>query len=127
MEEIMQIIIVALFVCILFSVVNQNKIMKQVNAEIDRKRQIDNQKFINILNQYQKYIEEFQKNSLEINKIERKKLEKYLKDEINKIQRSREPSLQDLLNKIPNEIRHCLLYTSPSPRDAHESRMPSSA
>ena len=22
---------------------------------------------------------------------------------------------------------HCLLYTSPSPRDAHESRMPSSA
>ena len=23
--------------------------------------------------------------------------------------------------------RHCLLYTSPSPRDAHESRMPSSA
>ena len=102
----MQIIIVALFVCILFSIVNQNKIMKQVNAEIDRKRQIDNQKFINILNQYQKYIEEFQKNSLEINKIERKKLEKYLKDEIIKIQRSKEPSLQDLLNKIPNEIRH---------------------
>ena len=24
-------------------------------------------------------------------------------------------------------IRGCLLYTSPSPRDAHESRMPSSA
>ena len=24
-------------------------------------------------------------------------------------------------------IRTCLLYTSPSPRDAHESRMPSSA
>ena len=24
-------------------------------------------------------------------------------------------------------IRFCLLYTSPSPRDAHESRMPSSA
>ena len=24
-------------------------------------------------------------------------------------------------------IRNCLLYTSPSPRDAHESRMPSSA
>ena len=23
--------------------------------------------------------------------------------------------------------RNCLLYTSPSPRDAHESRMPSSA
>ena len=28
----------------------------------------------------------------------------------------------------PNEyFTHCLLYTSPSPRDAHESRMPSSA
>ena len=24
-------------------------------------------------------------------------------------------------------FRNCLLYTSPSPRDAHESRMPSSA
>ena len=24
-------------------------------------------------------------------------------------------------------IQSCLLYTSPSPRDAHESRMPSSA
>ena len=26
-----------------------------------------------------------------------------------------------------NKIKNCLLYTSPSPRDAHESRMPSSA
>ena len=25
------------------------------------------------------------------------------------------------------EVKACLLYTSPSPRDAHESRMPSSA
>ena len=25
------------------------------------------------------------------------------------------------------EVENCLLYTSPSPRDAHESRMPSSA
>ena len=28
---------------------------------------------------------------------------------------------------IPPKIKACLLYTSPSPRDAHESRMPSSA
>ena len=28
---------------------------------------------------------------------------------------------------ISNQYRICLLYTSPSPRDAHESRMPSSA
>ena len=26
-----------------------------------------------------------------------------------------------------SDIKYCLLYTSPSPRDAHESRMPSSA
>ena len=28
---------------------------------------------------------------------------------------------------IAGQARTCLLYTSPSPRDAHESRMPSSA
>ena len=30
-------------------------------------------------------------------------------------------------NEIYDEYINCLLYTSPSPRDAHESRMPSSA
>ena len=39
---------------------------------------------------------------------------------------------KDLFNirfkKVNNQITNpCLLYTSPSPRDAHESRMPSSA
>ena len=29
--------------------------------------------------------------------------------------------------KLSNKAGPCLLYTSPSPRDAHESRMPSSA
>ena len=29
--------------------------------------------------------------------------------------------------ETPEQIVACLLYTSPSPRDAHESRMPSSA
>ena len=29
--------------------------------------------------------------------------------------------------KVPDEFQHCLLYTSPSPRDATLSRMPSSA
>ena len=29
--------------------------------------------------------------------------------------------------RIIAEYKNCLLYTSPSPRDAHESRMPSSA
>ena len=35
-----------------------------------------------------------------------------------------------LLEKVPAAVGQdpaCLLYTSPSPRDAHESRMPSSA
>ena len=37
--------------------------------------------------------------------------------------REREIHLEELLG----EFSFCLLYTSPSPRDAHESRMPSSA
>ena len=32
-----------------------------------------------------------------------------------------------LKDKFKKEYGDCLLYTSPSPRDAHESRMPSSA
>ena len=38
--------------------------------------------------------------------------------------------LQHKLGKLDQAVRlykNCLLYTSPSPRDAHESRMPSSA
>ena len=43
------------------------------------------------------------------------------------------PILVGKKEKIKERIKeigyddHCLLYTSPSPRDAHESRMPSSA
>ena len=33
----------------------------------------------------------------------------------------------DLNTAEPELFKFCLLYTSPSPRDAHESRMPSSA
>ena len=36
-----------------------------------------------------------------------------------------EPNLLDFIS--PDKYTICLLYTSPSPRDAHESRMPSSA
>ena len=36
--------------------------------------------------------------------------------------------LMDMKNEIELvDTNGCLLYTSPSPRDAHESRMPSSA
>ena len=34
---------------------------------------------------------------------------------------------QDLSEEKLDQIYHCLLYTSPSPRDATLSRMPSSA
>ena len=34
---------------------------------------------------------------------------------------------REKLEQEKAEYEHCLLYTSPSPRDAHESRMPSSA
>ena len=30
-------------------------------------------------------------------------------------------------SSVEKDLKSCLLYTSPSPRDAHESRMPSSA
>ena len=33
----------------------------------------------------------------------------------------------DKVHHMKVTFRNCLLYTSPSPRDAHESRMPSSA
>ena len=37
-------------------------------------------------------------------------------------------SYDNKVNRITyEEVIDCLLYTSPSPRDAHESRMPSSA
>ena len=37
--------------------------------------------------------------------------------------------LKTLMQLVAEQLDHnyCLLYTSPSPRDAHESRMPSSA
>ena len=33
----------------------------------------------------------------------------------------------DLTGKLDPDVNTCLLYTSPSPRDVEESRMPSSA
>ena len=32
-----------------------------------------------------------------------------------------------VISELSTHLQGCLLYTSPSPRDAHESRMPSSA
>ena len=36
-------------------------------------------------------------------------------------------SITDLSNLVAVQVHSCLLYTSPSPRDVEESRMPSSA
>ena len=37
------------------------------------------------------------------------------------------PSENEILNREAQAIETCLLYTSPSPRDKRQSRMPSSA
>ena len=37
------------------------------------------------------------------------------------------PTVKNFLGKNANILNICLLYTSPSPRDVEESRMPSSA
>ena len=47
-------------------------------------------------------------------------------EQINKVENYRDPdSFADIVRGM--HLYGCLLYTSPSPRDAHESRMPSSA
>ena len=38
-----------------------------------------------------------------------------------------EKDLDDIKNELAPYLKNCLLYTSPSPRDVEESRMPSSA
>ena len=43
------------------------------------------------------------------------------------IARPWEPYYNDPVYDVTDNFGACLLYTSPSPRDAHESRMPSSA
>ena len=49
-------------------------------------------------------------------------------DHFNQYQKARKQALKGYARNFePLTIDSCLLYTSPSPRDAHESRMPSSA
>ena len=38
-----------------------------------------------------------------------------------------DPILEISTDKVDTEVPSCLLYTSPSPRDLYQSRMPSSA
>ena len=51
-----------------------------------------------------------------------KRIKDFSEDEISKIRKSIDESYT-----VEGDLRSCLLYTSPSPRDAESSRMPSSA
>ena len=57
---------------------------------------------------------------LENNAAIGKKIRKALASELNK-------KIPAKLRTVEPKIKSCLLYTSPSPRDVEESRMPSSA
>ena len=54
------------------------------------------------------------------------KTKTYVSDTVSRLQPSGIRRFFDLAASMEGVIS-CLLYTSPSPRDAHESRMPSSA
>ena len=51
----------------------------------------------------------------------------YLYDDIDHMSRAVQAGVYDKLFKSANKFGFCLLYTSPSPRDKRQSRMPSSA
>ena len=53
-------------------------------------------------------------------------ISEYIREEL-KADASVDDFCQGVTAYIYNKVYDCLLYTSPSPRDAHESRMPSSA
>ena len=57
-----------------------------------------------------------------------KSIIKKINDEFEKIIKDKNLTKKnDYSKKLVGQVEHCLLYTSPSPRDVEESRMPSSA
>ena len=50
-----------------------------------------------------------------------------LQREMGKVKRSVDSGSKDINRSLSTINSNCLLYTSPSPRDVEESRMPSSA
>ena len=58
---------------------------------------------------------------------EYKKLTPKMKKAVDEIFNKMDSNSSDFINSFENNINFCLLYTSPSPRDVEESRMPSSA
>ena len=70
--------------------------------------------------------DQYKKNELELKKLKEKKLSNdFLILENNKLRELINETIQS--EDVYAKVLVCLLYTSPSPRDAHESRMPSSA
>jgi hypothetical protein len=106
MEEIIKIAIIAVVVNILLFVIGQNYIFGILDEDIQKYRKEDNNKLHNILSQYQQYLEENQKNNFEFQKGERKRTEKYVKDEIKKNENTNKSDLNTLCSRIPDEIRH---------------------
>ena len=56
-----------------------------------------------------------------------KLVNKFVSDEISLESYHKRTAAPELLELMDNAVSTCLLYTSPSPRDVEESRMPSSA
>ena len=54
-------------------------------------------------------------------------LVEYIEGDITKFDIATGPKQVDIFDEYWDKYRHCLLYTSPSPRDLSTSRMPSSA
>ena len=65
-------------------------------------------------------------NQLEKENKDLKKQKKDLQTQKDKL-KDKQDRLQKDIDELPAEDTSCLLYTSPSPRDVEESRMPSSA
>ena len=76
----------------------------------------------------EKYVADFQKRVSEIDVVKGELVRDMIDyEELKDLTSADIDNLSSLVSKKLAEIKDCLLYTSPSPRDAHESRMPSSA
>ena len=68
-----------------------------------------------------------QKKSLKKSSQKYQKQTEFIVQNKNKVEDRRDPQLIAFYESVFGKIKDCLLYTSPSPRDKRQSRMPSSA
>ena len=81
-----------------------------------------------ILERLEKVVQSLQENSVKMGEllaVHNEKLDK--QDRIDAVLFEKIESLHKDMDRATDEIKNCLLYTSPSPRDLSTSRMPSSA